>query len=136
MQIKTPMLKDFRCHEGGTSVDARTGQSGKPIPQVGDTDEVWYDPGTNSYYVAHTSKGATEFGSAKCGAVSLVDAFSETFVGDIPPEGAGSTPLRSMQRISTSSFRLMARQSLSSPRAGDANDRGRTTVQTSLCLSC
>ena len=74
---------------GGMSVDARTGATGKPIPQVADTDEVWYDPGTNSYYFAHTSEGATELSSAKGGAVGVVDASADTFVKDIPFEGAG-----------------------------------------------
>jgi len=74
---------------GGLGLDPRTGQPGKPIPQVGDTDEVWYDPGTNSYYFAHTSEGATELSSAKGGAVGVVDAATEKFVEDIPFAGAG-----------------------------------------------
>jgi hypothetical protein len=74
---------------GGMSIDARTGKTGTPIPQVGDTDEVWYDPGTNSYYFAHTSEGATELSAARGGAVGIVDATTEKFVKDIPFEGAG-----------------------------------------------
>jgi len=74
---------------GGMSIDARTGRTGTPIPQVGDTDEVWYDPGTNSYYFAHTSEGATELSVARGGAVGVVDAATEKFVTDIPFEGAG-----------------------------------------------
>jgi hypothetical protein len=74
---------------GGMSIDARTGKTGTPIPQVGDTDEVWYDPGTNSYYFAHTSEGETELSSARAGAVGVVEAASEKFVADIPFEGAG-----------------------------------------------
>jgi hypothetical protein len=73
---------------GGMSVDARTGKTGKPIPQVGDADEVWYDPGTNSYYFAHTSDGETQ-AAASSGAVGVVDAATEKFVRDIAFEGAG-----------------------------------------------
>ena len=74
---------------GGVSVDPRTGQMGKPIPQVGDTDEVWYDPASNSYYFAHTSEGATELSAARGGAVGVVNAATEEFVKDIPFEGPG-----------------------------------------------
>ncbi len=74
---------------GGLSVDPRTGKVGKPIPQVGDTDEVWYDPASNSYYFAHTSEGATELSTANRGAVGVVNAATEEFVTDIPFEGAG-----------------------------------------------
>jgi len=74
---------------GGLSLDARTGKIGKTVPRVGDTDEVWYDPATNSYYFAHTAEGATELSSAAAGAVGIVDATSEEFVSEIPFKGGG-----------------------------------------------
>src|SRR5690242_650426 len=74
---------------GGLSLDARTGKIGKTVPRVGDTDEVWYDPSTNSYYFAHTAEGATELSSAAAGAVGIVDATSEEFVSEIPFKGGG-----------------------------------------------
>jgi len=69
---------------GGLSLDARTGKIGKTIPRVGDADEVWYDPATNSYYFAHTAEGATEISSATAGAVGIVNAATEEFVSEIP----------------------------------------------------
>jgi len=74
---------------GGLGLDPRTGKPGKPISQVGDTDEVWYDPASNSYYFAHTSEGETEISRAKGGAVGVVNAATEEFVRDIPFAGAG-----------------------------------------------
>ncbi len=74
---------------GGLSLDARTGKIGKTIPRVGDADEVWYDPATNSYYFAHTAEGATEISSATAGAVGIVNAATEEFVSEIPFKGGG-----------------------------------------------
>ena len=74
---------------GGLSLDARTGRTGKTVSQVGDTDEVWYDPATNSYYFAHTAEGATELSTAAAGAVGVVNAATEEFVSEIPFKGGG-----------------------------------------------
>jgi hypothetical protein len=74
---------------GGKSLDARTGRVLKTIPQVGDADEVWYDPGSNRYYFAHSVAGASEATSARSGAIGVVDAATDEFVTDIPIEGAG-----------------------------------------------
>jgi len=74
---------------GGMSIDARTGRIQKTVPQVGDTDEVWYDPGSNRYYFAHTTEGATELATSRAGAVGVVNAATDEFVADIPIEGAG-----------------------------------------------
>jgi len=71
---------------GGVSVDPRTGRTGKPIPQGADSDQVWYDAGSNSYYFAHSAAGPA---GAPAGAVSVVNAATETFVEDIHFEGAG-----------------------------------------------
>ena len=73
---------------GGLGLDPRTGKPGKPIPQVGDTDEVWYDPASNNYYFAHSSDGEPGIGAAK-GAVGTVNAATEEFVRDIPFVGGG-----------------------------------------------
>lgn len=73
---------------GGKSLYARTGRIFKTIPQVGDADEVWYDPGSNRYYFAHSVAGAAEATTARRGAIGIVDA-NDTFVTDIPIEGAG-----------------------------------------------
>ena len=73
---------------GGLSLDARTGKIGKTVPKVGDTDEVWYDPGTNSYYFAHTAE-ETDLSKAAAGAVGVVDASTEEFVYEIPFQGGG-----------------------------------------------
>ena len=74
---------------GGLSLDARTGKIGTTVPKVGDTDEVWYDPGTNSYYFAHTSEGETDLARAAKGAVGVVDAATEQFSYEIPFQGGG-----------------------------------------------
>jgi len=47
------------------------------------------NPGTNSYYFAHTAEGATEISSATSGAVGVVDAATEEFVTEIPFKGGG-----------------------------------------------
>src|ERR1022692_2796027 len=74
---------------GGQSLDARTGQIGKTVSQAGNTDEIWYDPGTNCYYFAHTAEGATELSTTAVGAVGVVDAATEAFVTEIPFQGGG-----------------------------------------------
>jgi hypothetical protein len=73
---------------GGASIDPRTGRVQKTIPQVGDADEVWFDPGSNRYYFAHTVVGVNPHSPGR-GAVGVVDAATETFVTDIPFEGSG-----------------------------------------------
>jgi hypothetical protein len=74
---------------GGKSLDPRDGRVLKTIPQVGDADEVWYDPGSNSYYFAHSVNGAAEAATARAGAIGIVNAATDDFVADIPIEGAG-----------------------------------------------
>ena len=41
---------------GGVSVDSRTGKVGKIIPEGADSDEVWYDSGSNNYYFSQNFK--------------------------------------------------------------------------------
>jgi DNA-binding beta-propeller fold protein YncE len=74
---------------GGLSLDARTGKIGKTVPKVGDTDEVWFDPTTNSYYFAHATEGEAGSSGAASGAVGVVDAATEEFVYEIPFQGGG-----------------------------------------------
>lgn len=74
---------------GGASVDARTGRVGKMISQVGDADQVWYDPGLNRYYFAHSVAGAAEAATAGSGAIGVVDAAADRFLEDIRIQGAG-----------------------------------------------
>jgi len=74
---------------GGKSLDARNGQVHKTIPQVGDADEVWFDPGSNSYYFAHSTQGAMEAATARTGAIGVVNAATEEFIADIPIQGSG-----------------------------------------------
>ncbi len=59
---------------GGVSIDPNTGQILKTVPQGADADEVWYDPGSNSYYFSR---------AAESGGVAVVDAAEEAFVGNI-----------------------------------------------------
>ena len=59
---------------GGVSIDPNTGEILKTVPQGADADEVWYDSGSNSYYF---SRGA------EIGGVAVVDAATETFIGNI-----------------------------------------------------
>jgi Tyrosine phosphatase family len=65
---------------GGVSIDPVTGKLLKAVPQGADADEVWYDPGFNSYYFLR---------SAESGGVAVVDAVTETFIGNVP---SGATP--------------------------------------------
>jgi hypothetical protein len=68
---------------GGLTIDSRTGKTTKLVSQVGDADEVWYDPGANNYYFAHgTQRGGAE-------AIGVVNAATEEFVTSIPMEGSG-----------------------------------------------
>src|SRR5215472_11204778 len=62
---------------GGKSLDPRTGRVLKTIPQVGDADEVWFDPGSNSYYFAHSVAGAAEATAAVGGAIGIVNAATD-----------------------------------------------------------
>lgn len=57
---------------GGVTVDARNGKLGKPIPEGGDADEVWYDPGSRNYYFSRNDK------------LTVVSATSGRLVTDIP----------------------------------------------------
>jgi hypothetical protein len=63
-----------------------------PIPQVGGSDEVWYDSGTQRYYLAAAEM--TEGGQSN-GAVSpvigIIDANTNTWVKNVPI-GAGESP--------------------------------------------
>jgi len=72
---------------GGMSVDPRTGRLGRPIPQGADSDQAWYDAGSNSYYFAHAA--ARTQGGGAAGVVSVVNADTEKFVEDIRFDGAG-----------------------------------------------
>jgi hypothetical protein len=74
---------------GGALLDARTGRVLNMIPQVGDADEVWFDPGSSRYYFAHSSGGAAEAATAQGGAIGIVDAARDKFVQNIPIEGTG-----------------------------------------------
>ena len=60
---------------GGVLVDAKTGLIGGTVREGADTDEVWYDPGSNRYYFSRPGQGQ---------GVSVVDARSETFIVTIP----------------------------------------------------
>jgi hypothetical protein len=60
---------------GGVSIDSVTGRILKTVPQGADADEVWYDPGSNSYYFSR---------SAVSGGVAVVNAVTEKFVANIP----------------------------------------------------
>lgn len=57
---------------GGVTVDARSGKVGKPIPEGGDADEVWYDSGSNNYYFSQNSK------------LTVVSAATEKLLTSIP----------------------------------------------------
>jgi hypothetical protein len=70
---------------GGLSLDPRTGKAQKPVPEMADVDQVWYDSGTNRYYFVHRAAGSR--GVAGTFSVGIVDAATEKFVADIPIEG-------------------------------------------------
>lgn len=57
---------------GGVTIDSRNGKLGKPIPEGGDADEVWYDPGSGNYYFSRNDK------------LAVVSAATEKFVAYIP----------------------------------------------------
>jgi hypothetical protein len=60
---------------GGVSINPVTGKILKTVPQGADADEVWYDPGSNSYYFSRPAEN---------GGVAVVDARTEKFVANIP----------------------------------------------------
>ena len=51
--------------------------------------QVWYDPGSNSCYFAHSVSGAAEAATARVGAIGIVNAATDEFVVDIPIEARG-----------------------------------------------
>ena len=112
---------------GGQSLDARTGRTLKMITQVGDEDEVWYDPGTNRYYFAHRKSGAAEATSAQSGAIGVVDAAGDAFVADIPMEGAGVHSVAVNARTNTSLYPWLEKVSWWSRSATELYDH-KTTV--------
>lgn len=57
---------------GGAAIDPATGKILKIVPQGGDADEVWYDPGSNNYYFSRND------------AVAIVNAATYHFVGSVP----------------------------------------------------
>jgi hypothetical protein len=59
---------------GGMSLDPTTGKVQRIVPEGALADEVWYDPGANSYYF---SRGAEN------GGLGVVNAATETFVANI-----------------------------------------------------
>lgn len=97
---------------GGLSLDARTGQIGKTVPRVGDTDEVWYDPGTNSYYFAHTAEGQRNCPrQPPMPWVSSVQR-PKSLLAKSLSRAEAFTPLPSMRSISMFSFQSMGRASM------------------------
>jgi hypothetical protein len=59
---------------------------------VGDSDQVWYDPGSNRYYFAHPTAGTKAAAGASAGfagAIGVVNAATDAFVEDIRIEGEG-----------------------------------------------
>jgi hypothetical protein len=56
---------------GGAAIDPVTGKILKIVPQGGDADEVWYDPGSNRYYFS-TQSG-----------VSVVNAANYKYIGSV-----------------------------------------------------
>jgi hypothetical protein len=59
---------------GGVSVDPRSGELGKIVPEGADADEVWYDSGSDNYYF---SRPAAE-------GVAVVNASTDRFAGNLP----------------------------------------------------
>lgn len=57
---------------GGAAIDPSTGKILKIVPQGGDADEVWYDPGTDNYYFSRHE------------GVSVVSGATLEFVTNIP----------------------------------------------------
>jgi hypothetical protein len=74
---------------GGVSLDSRSGRIQKTIPEGANSDQVWYDLGSNSYYFAHADARGQAAGGSPAGVVSVVNAATEQFVEDIRFEGAG-----------------------------------------------
>lgn len=95
---------------GGKSLDARTGRVLKTIPQVGDADEVWYDPGSNRYYFAHSTVGAAESTSARSGAIGVVDAVRMILSRTSRSKAPAFTRSQLMLRTSTSLLPSQAKE--------------------------
>jgi len=63
-------------------IDIRNGNVVQSIPQIGGNDEVWYDRGTNHYYLG-ASKNVDNTGKAMP-ALGFVDGGTNTFDGSVP----------------------------------------------------
>ncbi len=57
---------------GGAAIDPVSGKILKIVPEGGDADEVWYDPGSNNYYFSRN-----DF-------LSIVNATTYKYVGSVP----------------------------------------------------
>jgi hypothetical protein len=63
-------------------IDIKTGLIAAAIPQVGGSDEVWYDPGTRHYYLA--ARDNTDNTGKITPVLGTVDAVSNMFDGNVP----------------------------------------------------
>lgn len=74
-------------------IDIRDGDIAATITQVGGSDEVWYNPGDNRYYLAAsgwTSTGVT--GGTGFPVLGVIDALTNTWVENVPTvSGGGGT---------------------------------------------
>jgi hypothetical protein len=60
------------------------------IPQVGGSDEVWFNPGDNRYYLAASSWTTTALtGGPSFPVLGVIDAITNTWIENVPTENSG-----------------------------------------------
>src|SRR5262249_7781220 len=65
-------------------INIQTGAIVKTITQVGGSDEVWYNPGDNRYYLAANGMTTTGLvGGALLPVLGIIDAGSNTFIANV-----------------------------------------------------
>ncbi|HLZ70357.1 MAG TPA: cytochrome C nitrite reductase [Dehalococcoidia bacterium] len=79
------------CSDPGRSeiIDIGSGSIVATITQIGGSDEVWYNPGDNRYYLA--ASGATSDGTSKgrsTPTLGVIDAATNTWLMNVPTVGA------------------------------------------------
>jgi DNA-binding beta-propeller fold protein YncE len=76
-------------HAQSLVMDSRTGQVIATITQVGGSDEVWYNPGDNHYYLAARGMTATGMkGGSVTPVLGVVDAATNQWIQNVPTGNA------------------------------------------------
>jgi DNA-binding beta-propeller fold protein YncE len=72
-------------HAQSIIIDARDGHIASAVQEVGASDEVWYNPGDNHYYLAARNMTATGMkGGPVTPVLGIIDASTNRWIGNLP----------------------------------------------------